>query len=425
MIEIYLYLLITICTGLLGWGLIRRERVYEYPFFMGGIFITFILPQAISLINNPAPVSQKALERVLLMTCLCAAMCWLGYQIPPHSSLVKKLDISVNLRKLFHGGIVFVSISYASAFLISQLPEAIREDSTWTGIVTVYGFFGGLIYPGFTIILLSTLQRPNLTKIILTALSAALPLQTIIFYGRREPTATFILTIGLCLYFWRRYVPHKWVIIVVIAIALLLIPLTAEYRYIAKTGNWSQLLNLRPVENFYRFIEEGEVLELKNAALLMDASVQTNQYGYGTEYWNKFVFRFVPAQFIGRDLKNALQIKLPNYNLETLYNYSIPTGSTTTGIADAFVQFDYFGSLFFLLLGYLFKHLWVSAIYRHSIVSQLFYVSLVAPAMISVTHETVRFPPDLFFYYVFLGALIIYSRQKPTSEIKGGPQFYV
>ena len=417
MAELYLYLLVAICACLLSWGLIRPERVYQYPFFMGGIFVSFILPQAIALSNNPGAVSQQALERVLLMSCLCAAMCWLGYQLPPSPSFIKKLDISVDSKKLFRGGIFFVLIGYASAFLISQLPEAAREESTLSGIITIYAFFGSLIYPGFTILLLSSLQRPSLAKIIITACAAALPLQTIILYGRREATATFILTIGLSLYYFRRYVPPRWLALTLIVIALVAIPLTGAYRGIAKTGDWSQLLELRPGENLKVLVEKGKTLELRNAALLMDAAVQTGQYGYGTDYWNSLVFRFVPAQLIGRDLKNALQLKLSKskQDLKDLYNYTAHTGTTTTGIGDSFVQFDYLGCLFFLILSYLFKSLWISAIYKNSTVSQIFYVSLVAPALLSVTHGTVRFFPDLLFRLIFIGAVIIYSRITPLK----------
>jgi hypothetical protein len=384
---------------------------------MGGIFVSFILPQAIALSNNPGPVSQQALERVLLMSCLCAAMCWLGYQLPPSPSFLKKLDISVDSKKLFRGGIFFVLIGYASAFLISQLPETAREESTLSGIITIYAFFGSLIYPGFTILLLSSLQRPNLAKIIITACAAALPLQTIILYGRREATATFILTIGLSLYYFRRYVPPRWLALTLIVIALVAIPLTGAYRGIAKTGDWSELLELRPGENLKVLVEKGKTLELRNAALLMDAAVQTGQYGYGTDYWNSLVFRFVPAQLIGRDLKNVLQLKLSKskQDLKDLYNYTAHTGTTTTGIGDSFVQFDYLGCLFFLILSYLFKSLWISAIYKNSTVSQIFYVSLVAPALLSVTHGTVRFFPDLLFRVIFIGAVIIYSRLTPLK----------
>lgn len=411
MAELYLYLLIAICVGLLYWGLIRHERVYQYPFFMGGIFVSFILPQAIALSNNPGPVSQQALERVLLMSCLCAAMCWLGYQLPPSQSFLKKLDISVDSKKLFRGGIVFVLIGYVSAFLISRLPEATR-NSPWSGIITIYAFFGSLIYPGFTIVLLSTLQRPSLAKIILTACAAALPLQIIILHGRREATTTFLLTIGLSLYYFRRYVPPRWLALTLIVIALFAIPLTGTYRGIAKTGDWSQLVELRPGEKLKVLVEKGKILELRNAAMLMDAAVKTRQYGYGTGYWNNLVFRFVPAQLLGRNLKDALQIKLAKYDLKNLYNYTIHNGTTPTGIGDAFVQFDYLGCVFFFLLACLFKLLWVSGIYRNSMVSQIFYVSLVSPALISLTHGTVRFFPDLLFRLIFIGGIIIYSRDK-------------
>ena len=50
MTEFYLYLFIATCAGLLLWGLFRIERVYQYPFFMGSIFISFITPQAFVLL---------------------------------------------------------------------------------------------------------------------------------------------------------------------------------------------------------------------------------------------------------------------------------------------------------------------------------------------------------------------------------------
>lgn len=421
MVDLYLYLLIVICLGLLGWGLIRLERVYQYPFFMGGIFVSFILPQAIALINKPGPVTQQALERLFLMSCLCAAMCWLGYQLPPSRNFIKKLDLVIDPQNFFQGGIVLVLIGFVSNLLISRLPDAAKESTQWTGIITIYVFFSSLIYPGFTILLLSTLRRATVSKIILTACAAALPIQTIIFYGRRESTATFILAIGLSLYFVRRYVPPRWVAVTLVILALFAIPLTGTYRTIAKTGNWEQLYQIKPLESLNAFVEEGEFLELRNAALLMDAAVQTNQYGYGTDYWNTLVFRFIPAQLVGKNFKEALQIKLVNYDLESMYRYKAQIGLTMTGIGDSFTQFDYFGCFFFFFIAYLFKNLWVSAVYKNSIIGQVFYVSLFAPAMISVTHGTARFLPDLLFNFIFIGALTLYSRQKAiamTQELK-------
>lgn len=409
MADLYLWLLIIVCFLLLGWGLIRLERIYQYPFFMGGIFSTFILPQAIALSNNPGPVSQQALERVLLMSILCAVMCWLGYQLPLSHKLIAKLGVSINSKKLLQGGIVFVLVGYICNYLISQLPEEIIQSSQWSGTITIYAFFRSLIYPGFAIILMSTLKRPTVTKLVLTSCAAAIPIQLAVFYGRREPTATFILTVGLCLYFLRRYLPPRWLVFSVLIFTLVAIPLIGSYRSIATSGNWSQLSELRPVGELQSLIEEGKILELRNAALEMDAAIRTRQYAYGTDYWNNLIFRFVPAQIVGREIKEALQIKLSNYNLQTQYNYSIPSGSTTTGIGDAFVQFDYLGCIFFLILASAFKHLWVAAVYKNNIASQVFYISLIGPAMLSVTHGTIRFLPDFLFRLIFIGIVFIYA----------------
>lgn len=413
MAELYLYLFILICIALLGWGLARPERIYQYPFFMGGIFVAFILPQAIALLNSPYDtVNQQALERVLLMSCLCAFMCWLGYQAPSKPSFIKKLDISVDYQKIFYGGIVLVLIAYFSHFLILRLPSAVRGQTQWTGIVTIYAFFRNLIYPGFSILLLSTLQRSTVFKLILTAFASVLPLQLIIFAGRREPTATFIITIGLCLYYIRRYIAPRWLVVSLIVIALFANPLTGTYRSIAKTGDWNKLTELQPIEYFQNYVEEAEILELRNAAFLMDAAVQTGKYGYGTDYWNKLVFSFVPAQLVGRDLKNALMVKLYEYDLNSLYNYRIHTGTTPTGIGDSFIQFDYFGCIFFGLLSYFFKILWISSSRRNILTSQIFYIILLAPSLLSVTHSTVNFISDVLFNLIFIGSIILYSRKK-------------
>jgi len=96
MAEIYRNLLVIICLGLLGWGFIRIERIYQYPFFMGAIFLSFLVPQAFALVENPGQLDQESLERVLLMSSLCAAACWVGYQGKPNFIWLTKLQIDID-----------------------------------------------------------------------------------------------------------------------------------------------------------------------------------------------------------------------------------------------------------------------------------------------------------------------------------------
>lgn len=151
MVEIYQNLLVIICLGLLGWGIIRIERIYQYPFFMGALFISFILPQAFALIDNPGSVSREALERVLFISCLCAAACWIGYEIKPNKKWLVKLNIVIDERKLFRAGIALMLMGWLFNFLlvrtIAQTDGVLKSGTP----ATIYSLFANVIYIAFAI----------------------------------------------------------------------------------------------------------------------------------------------------------------------------------------------------------------------------------------------------------------------------------
>lgn len=419
LIEIYLWSFLAICLGLLGWGFLKPSRIYQYPFFMGGIFTAFIAPQAISLVQNQDTLPPAALQGVLLMSCLCAGMAWIGYQLKPSQRFIRKFDFELNETRVLHGAIVFVLIGYLSEFLIYRLPEEVTSAGAWSGIITIYVFFGSLVYPGFTMILMHTARYPRLSNFLLTLFAGLLPLRIIIFGGRRQPAATLLVTIGLVLFFQRRIFPLRWLAVATIFFTLVAIPMTGAYRNIAKSGEWEQLAELRPIESMQTYIEQGDILELRNAAYIVDTATKTGDYKYGTGFWDVFVYSFVPAQLVGTDVKSALLSGRGNYAYaETVQmGYYFANGTTLTGVGDAFLEFDYFGSLFFLLAGYFFKHIWFSAFYRSSVISQILYISLFAPTLQTVTHGIDGFPSTLFFYFVFLGIVVLYARKKPMVAV--------
>lgn len=418
LIGIYLYAFIGICLGLLTWGLLRPARVYQYPFFMGGIFFAFLAPQTISLVWNQGPLSTDVIERVLLMSCLCAAMCWLGYQFKPKEWLLEKLDFEIDRTKLLYGGITFVLISYYCEYQIASTVASsavqVTEAGGWTGIVTVYAFFGSLAFPGFIIILMHTLRYPRISNFVLTFFAALPPLRLLII-GRRQPAATLLVTIGLALFFHRRLVPPRWLVVGMILLTLIAVPMIGQYRNIASSGNWGELLELRPAESMRDYIEQGDILELRNAAYVIENTLKTGDYRYGTGFWDMIAFNFVPAQFVGTETKKAVLFNWGNNAFESIFamGYDFAPGSTITGVGDAFLEFDYFGCLFFFLSAYFFKHLWFSAFYRSSLFSRILYTSLFAPMLVAVTHGVVTFASALMFNFVFLGAVVLYARKKP------------
>lgn len=202
MTEFYLYLFIAACIGLLLWGLMRLERAYQYPFFMGSMFVSFIIPQAFVLYKNPEPASPEALQRLFLMAFLCAVMCWVGYQFSPNTIWLNKLNIPINESKLFQGGILLLIIGMLSKYSIGLVTiERGGHSHGLTGVSTILWFFGNLLYIALAIFLMELLKRPNIQNFIFTALAAYYPLRDIIYAGRRQPAMAFLLIIGLCFWF--------------------------------------------------------------------------------------------------------------------------------------------------------------------------------------------------------------------------------
>lgn len=418
MAETYRDLLILICLCLLGWGLIRIERIYQYPFFMGSMFVSFLLPQAFSLIDNPsAAVNQEALERVLLVSCLCATACWIGYQAKPNLNWLAKLNIAINERKLFKAGIFLIAEGWFFNFLLSRTTIATGSNGNWSGPATIYLFLSQAINIAFGIFLLLSLKRSNSTNLICTVISGW-PLLSSVLGGRRQPTMTFIIFIGFSLWLIRRYIPPRWAVIAAAVIMTFLIPLFGELRGVfwnlVFSGNWQEILST--AQKAFNAQQAGNILELRNAALLMDAAENTGIYGYGTGFWDSIIFQYVPGQIVGYGFKESLQFKwLTPDTLVNLYGYYIPNGSTYTGVGDSFMEFSYLGCLTFGLIGYMFKHLWISAVYQKSIISKVLYMGLVSPAMVGLTHGIGRFLQEAIFQVIFVTLVACYSKATHCS----------
>ena len=206
-------------------------------------------------------------------------------------------------------GLVYMVLGYLFLYLINRELGAAEEVSTQlSGSVTIYFIFFNVIYIAFPIFLYFSLRQPNLVNIGLTVISAVPTLQLIIFAGRREPTALFLLSIALTLFYQRGIKPPRFAIVGIIVFAMLIIPAIGDYREKAKEDPWEALTTLDLQKSFINYfkVEENEVLELAVAAHVLDSYSFHGEYTYGASYWNEMVFRYVPGQLLGTDFKNSL-----------------------------------------------------------------------------------------------------------------------
>ena len=413
MAEIYLALFILGCISCLGWGLDKMSRIYQFPFFMGGMFVAFLMPQAIALYlsaDTKLP-NQRALERVLLMSALCVFMCLFSTILPVSPKAAKSWDINLNLKRLFYGGVFLATLGMIFTVLTMRTEYATNAIGQATGLRTIFSTLTYLSMPGFAMVLTVALKRPNALCYAAAAAAAFVPLYRIIVFGRRETTGAFFLTVGLVLFFQKKIKPPRTLAIAAIVFALLAIPIIGQYRAISTSGRWDLLGQLDPLTTFQNMVQESNDSELRWAALSMDATLNTKQYGFGLGYWNELVFRFVPAQWVGREFKEGLMLPMQDFSLRELYGYVVNPGFVMPGVGDTFMEFDYLGCVVFLGVGYLYKILWTSATRFGSLSSQLLYISSIPGLLKIVSHGTKSTLADITFNFIFIFCVFLYARQ--------------
>jgi len=397
----------------------KPVRIFEYPFFMAFAFAAFIVPQAFALIRFPGVVEQSSVTAVLLMSCFCMAACFLGYLFAPSALMLNWTSRPIDMQRLFRVGIVFIALAYAMGNTLSTTEVQYSETGGMTGIATIILFFGQLGYPGFAIALFCALRRPNLTHIA-ASLIGLYPLLRDVVIGRRENTAILVLTIVMAFFYERRTQPSRLMIILTLVFSMLAIPATTEYREHAGNNDWDSVRNMDLVENFRQFVSEETTLELRNGAAIIESTQQTGHYEIGKAYWNHLVFRFIPAQLVGKELKQALTFTTwdlaANEGTETGIRF--PRGSTMTGMGDSYLQFGYLGCLFFAFMGVLFKGMWQASLFPDALFARLMYVMSFTSGMRAVTHWTLDFLPGLVYFAIFLGIAGMYAAV-PQSRLVG------
>ncbi|MBD2654449.1 hypothetical protein H6G45_13345 [Synechocystis sp. FACHB-383] len=426
MIEILRYTFILLCLSILGWGIIRVERIYQFPTFMASIFVMFIWPQINSLISAPDGVTEEMIERIIIMSCLCVAMCWIGYCSSPNRQLLQRLNTTLDEDKLTQAASALTVLGLFSFYLTGQVARTLQAGVQWTGRATIFAFFTQLSTLGFAIFLMLLLRRFTLVRLTGTVIAGSPLWQSIFQGGRRQATVTFIIIIGMTLWFVKRWAPPRLIIIPATYLGIYVIPLYGQLR-----GKFWTLLLARDWETLnetsdqmMQTMDRGGILELRNAAFAMDYASRFGQYEYGADYWNGFVFQYVPGQLLGYDFKASLMLPTTGFSSLNYYNYEFPLGTTWTGIGDTYLQFGFFGCLIFGLMAMLFKNLWVSANTYNSQVAFLLMANLASPAMVSVSHGTVRFVQEAIFNILVVALVFQFCKTKKFNKQRFSDDFF-
>jgi hypothetical protein len=253
------------------------------------------------------------------------------------------------------------------------------------------------------------LRKPTLTNLGWAAASSLPIVLAVFFAGRRSQTAEFLVVMALVLYFEKGIVLDRALSLSAVLFAAFLIPVLALIRQEFWSYFLSGDLESIPFTESMGRVLRGDILELRNAAAAIEGTLSSDGYGFGAGYWNALIFRYVPGQIVGFELKNSLMLRVGTNPFEAI-GYVTETGTTLTAIGDTFTQFGYFGCFFFFLQGVLFKNLWVLATERKSLMAQICYIAVMPVTLVEVTHGSVWFVQGSAIVFLLVYAIRWFAR---------------
>jgi hypothetical protein len=220
--------------------------------------------------------------------------------------------------------------------------------------------------------------------------------------------------LAVSIWFVRRFSIPKGGLVALVVIGVVLINGIGQYRSIMLDQEQTLSKRVLEVSNADWLASSGNLLEqsgreFSNYIMYRNFTADMNIYDFGLVHWNSFVFNYVPAQIVGKELKSSLMLPLPDVTriADEIYGYAFYTGTVSTGYLDAFGSFWWFGFIKFLIIGWIMGVLYRYAIHQ-SFLSQILYVYVLTTAMHAISHGTNQILLSVWVYFFLLGFPMLY-----------------
>jgi hypothetical protein len=428
------FVLVALSARCFIWGLLKPDRLYQFPTLFGAAWLFYIVPQALGAVTNPDKypawmASDGALELALLMCAMCVQAGWMGYHRRGPKNGVGAAPQAAPIRysdsRLFIAAIgLYVAGMYA-AYMLAELTGGFVEQFSggghyaleWRGLTVRYVFFTQLIYLGLAIAWPVYLYRPSLMRAIVLALFSIYPVATTIFLGRRAATAFMLLIIFVGLYLARRWIPPRPVVLAGFVLMAIYVVMAPQYRTITQYGIDMERLREVQIETSLANVISGREYAEFDALVAVVASLNRDKsFTLGTGFYNATIGQLVPRQLVGDEIKDALTIDIWG-DEESATPIDIPFGSNPTGVANAFVEFWFFGILLYYFGAMAVRRVWDAALESGNFSAQIWYLVIAPIIPISVVGSLLVIPGQLLGCYAFIAPMLRFARLSPAHRL--------
>ena len=403
-------ILFVVVACLLAHGMTRRVNLYQFPFLIGMITFGFILPQVPALADDRF-LPFGAYAKFVGFTILCLLMCWVGCL--PRAEPFKMFRHAFSERRLLIIAAIFSILGAYFYYALSRLPGDSVVGVQMSGISVVYIFFARLLCYGLVISALCFARRFSLPALVIICFDLVFYFDRIIVTGKRAETMELFMIFALAFWFYRGWLMPRSIALALVVLGPLVMSSMSDYRDITRANDapvWTDIANIDVIGNLENLFSQGGP-EVRNGILRINDADSRMNFDYGKVHWNHLIYDFVPSQLLGTTFKNALMLPMPKLALD----YMPLTGTTETGMADAFQSFWYFGAFKFLLLAYLVNRIWISA-NTGLFAAQVVYSLTIVPAIHSISHQTDWVLSAWVHMIIFLLPGLVYARLSSAEK---------
>lgn len=386
------WLVTIVSLAMVANGLLRRSKIWAAPTWVGFIFVAYLLPQAIYIEKSEFSEAMNA-NNAWLYISFCLAAFWLSFELAarPVSSRAQRSELTrIDKTQLLVRGAIVLSLGL---FSMVQLRSMNTESlgSQWTGIATAYYLLFSCIFLALCIAAIRFLKTREIEWLIFFGIALVIALASIASNAKRSLSAEIFFVIFISVYFVRRWIPPRAVILAFMVLGTVVVHQVGSIRAYIEDGRGTAFDAVRegvPFERFVYFNLE-RAPEMTQALSDIDLVNQTGEIVGPAPLWNKLVHQYVPAFLLGREFKESMKVEIA-FGDDPMFETFDSKGATRTGFSDSYRAYGFLGFIMFVLIGWI-----MGWLFQRAMVGQewamFLYIGLLNDSMFAITEATSRF----------------------------------
>lgn len=382
----------------------RISLAYTFPTLFSLATFIFIIPTLFIFKNDAIYLTDETYNRFCINAFLCFWMGIAGYRAGNFfNSKPSKTEKVFYYNNITRSATYFIAIGgFASIFID---PKSFGDQAG--GVFAIILFFSRFLRPAAIILWSLYLYKKSQKVLALFCVYLFFAMQFIVISGRRSETLILGLVVFFPLYFIKKVKVNRVMYASGMVIALLVVILLPLFRTFTKAGNFSSISSISVSEAVTDQISGEKSNEVLDAALNMEAVQKSGKYNYGVTFFNYFVAQFASSTLFGDDLKGDLTLEPVNMmELREKLNYTTDTQGfkywlTPTGFGNAFIEFGFFGSLMYFLIGLLAARIYKKAMNYEAVQYKVLYCMFAVLILLSV-YDSIPALPIHFFPYAMV-----------------------